>query len=102
MTMTEVVCGVSAHACRCSLTPGHDGPHICGDDGGTWSGTYGEASFRVIVYPDPIATTCVLCGCVRPGEAVQCLVCSRDGCAGCLGDNGLCDLCHDIERERAG
>jgi hypothetical protein len=46
-----------------------------------------------------MTATCVLCGCVRPGEAVECALCRRDGCDGCTGVNGLC---HDIERERAG
>ena len=49
----ELICGAAAYACRCSLPPGHSGAHVCGNDGGSWTGTFGCDDFGVVAWPDP-------------------------------------------------
>lgn len=49
-----VICGERAASCVCALTPGHDGPHQCGNDTGSWSGTFDSDDFKVICYPFPL------------------------------------------------
>ncbi len=47
-------------------------------------------------------TTCPNCACLIPADEdpEHCRICKAEGCLGCVGSNGLCDLCHDIEEER--
>lgn len=46
-----VVCGDKFFSCRCDLPPGHDGPHVCGRDNGSWRyDEYGDS--RVVAFPD--------------------------------------------------
>lgn len=47
------ICGVTEFQCRCGLTPGHDGPHVCHDEGscdGSWD-YESDGSFKVIRFP---------------------------------------------------
>jgi hypothetical protein len=48
----------------------------------------------------PPAEICPNCGCIQTGEPTDCRQCHHDACEGCIGADGLCDPCHDIERER--
>lgn len=50
-------------------------------------------------YTELSEQTCPLCGCLRPDDPERCDICGHDGCAGCVKD-GVCSLCHDIEKER--
>lgn len=43
--------------------------------------------------------TCTGCGCLRPGDPVDCRLCPVPGCEGCIGDDGLCMTCRDTEKE---
>jgi hypothetical protein len=32
----EVICGQKFYSCMCDRPLSHDGPHVCGRDGGSW------------------------------------------------------------------
>lgn len=45
------VCDAKLEYCVCSLAAGHEGPHVCGRDDGSWE--YGDdGELRIVAFPD--------------------------------------------------
>lgn len=48
----EIICGDQLSHCTCTKEPGHDGPHLCDRDDGSW--TYDNTgNLRIVAFPNP-------------------------------------------------
>lgn len=46
-----IVCDAKLDYCACALAAGHEGPHVCGRDDGSW--TYDDdGDLRIVAFPD--------------------------------------------------